>query len=184
MAAYASSVTIHMPRAERIGRSVGLISGTIAITNYNSTTVAETGITKFFMPSAVTGIEMGILSMDITAVTGGYTWTFDKSTGKFKVWTQASLAIANVSIADTAVTVAAATSINVTAIGSVNANHATWASANRVNVKAGIDAAVSATIVKVESAIGALATTAAVLTEAASDTDVGTASFTAIGFIR
>jgi hypothetical protein len=213
MAAYASSVTIYTPKAERVSRSMGMILGQIDITNYNSTTTEETSITKYFVNSAVTGLAKGIVGFTVSATENGYIFTFDKNTGKFKVYTTAATAVTNVSIADTAVTVASATAIapniasaaaiDVSTVASVNAAHsayavlydsaaeaavisahAVWASANRVNVKAGIDAAVSATIVKIESAVNALTGTATALTEVANDVDVGTADFMAVGFIR
>ena len=191
MAAYASTVTIYVPKAERISRSLGMIAGKINITNYNTTTTEETGITKYFVTSSVTGITKGIISCVVTSSENGYLWSFDKNTGKFKVYQTSALALTNPSIADTAVTqtalsVAALTSV--AAFGSVNEAMKAAISANAVKIrsatKVAIDAAVSATIVKVESAVGAVAGTAAVLTEVADNIDVGEAEFIAVGFIR
>src|SRR4030067_664611 len=119
MAAYASTVTIHTPKAERISRNLGMIAGKINITNYNATTTEETGITKYFLPSAVTGLEKGIVSFAVTHVENPYVFTFNGSTGKFKVYSQSgSAAIDDISIADTAVTIAALSVAALTSISS------------------------------------------------------------------
>jgi len=46
--AYTATVTLDTPKPERGTRNYGLITGTVDITEYNSTLVEITGITKFF----------------------------------------------------------------------------------------------------------------------------------------
>jgi len=48
MAAYAATVTLDTPKRVRVGGNIGTISGKVNITNYNTTLVAITDITKHF----------------------------------------------------------------------------------------------------------------------------------------
>lgn len=51
MAAYAATVTLDFPKPGRLGNlPMGVISGTCNVTNYNSTLVELTTITKAFLP--------------------------------------------------------------------------------------------------------------------------------------
>lgn len=89
MAAYASSVTLYTPKVERISKNLGIIAGQINITNYNSTTTEETTITRLFKASGTAAIAKGILSLTVVSSENGYLWTFDKATGKFKLYNTA-----------------------------------------------------------------------------------------------
>jgi len=86
MAAYASTVTLHTPRVERISKNLGILAGKIDITNYNTTTAEETDITRNFKASGVSGLEKGILSLQVVSSENGYVLGFNKSTGKFKAY--------------------------------------------------------------------------------------------------
>lgn len=101
MAAYASSVTVQTNGAERISRNLGIIIGKIDITNYNSTTTEETNITRYFKASGQTGLEKGILSLQITSSENGYVLGFNKSTGKFKAYRTGSSAIGTAALSTT-----------------------------------------------------------------------------------
>jgi len=58
MAAYAATVTVDVPRAEMIFRSpaVGIIIGNVNVTNYNTTGVEITDITKYFVSARVLAV--------------------------------------------------------------------------------------------------------------------------------
>jgi len=99
MAAYASAVTLHTPKAERISRNLGMIAGNIDITNYNSTTTEETDITRYFKNSSQVGLEKGILSLSVTSSEKGYVLGFDKTTGKFIAYSPGALAIGDIALA-------------------------------------------------------------------------------------
>lgn len=114
MAAYASTVTLHTNGAERISRNLGIVAGQINITNYNSTTTEETDITRNFVASGQSGLTKGILSLQITGSENGYVANFDKTTGKFKLYTVGGNAIgtAALSTSDTYTDAAVNTAIN------------------------------------------------------------------------
>jgi hypothetical protein len=86
MAAYASTVTNTSNGIERISRNLGVLTGTIDITNYNATTTEETNITRYFKPSAQSGLEKGILFLSTTSSEKGIVLGFNKTTGKFKAY--------------------------------------------------------------------------------------------------
>lgn len=86
MAAYASTVTRTTPNVQRISRDLGILTGTIDITNYNATTTEETGITRYFKPSGQSGLEKGILYLSTTSSEKGIVLGFNKTTGKFKAY--------------------------------------------------------------------------------------------------
>lgn len=88
MAAYASSVTLSTPKAERISRNLGILVGRIDITNYNSTTTEETTITRQFKASGQSGLAKGILSLQVVSSENGYLLGFDRNSGKFKAYRQ------------------------------------------------------------------------------------------------
>lgn len=48
MAAYAATVSVDLPRTERLDRELAIITGTCDITNYNQTGAEITDITKYF----------------------------------------------------------------------------------------------------------------------------------------
>lgn len=98
MAAYASSVTNYTNGVERISRGLGMLCGRIDITNYNSTTTEETSITRYFKASSQSGLEKGIISLQVTSSENGYVLGFDKSTGKFKAYYAPAHAISNIAL--------------------------------------------------------------------------------------
>jgi len=53
MASYAATVTLDTPGVERISRNYGMLAGKCNITNYNTTGVEITGITKYFKDDSV-----------------------------------------------------------------------------------------------------------------------------------
>jgi len=53
MAAYASTVTLDTPKAQRVSRDYGMIIGKCDITNYNTTGAEITDITKFFKDDTI-----------------------------------------------------------------------------------------------------------------------------------
>ena len=77
MAAYDSTVTVDQISAEKSSRSNGLLSGSVDITNYNSTTTEETDITKMFRanPRVVFG-----------TTDNGFVLQWIKATGKIKAF--------------------------------------------------------------------------------------------------
>lgn len=112
MAAYASSVTLYTPKAERISRNLGIVCGQIDITNYNSTTTEETTITRLFKASGTAAIAKGITSLVVTSSEKGYLWAFDKSTGKFKIYQTATVTPAGTVAAPTFTGTAPITDLN------------------------------------------------------------------------
>lgn len=85
MAAYASTLTLTSgPRIQRLTRDLGIVTGTLNITNYNSTNSVESTLTRLFKPA--TGATMGVLVCVFEVSANGYVLDFDKSTGKVKVW--------------------------------------------------------------------------------------------------
>lgn len=90
MADYASTVTLAMPRPQRLwGSGWGMLVGTIDITNYNSTTTEETGITKFFKAFTVGGTSLKCFLVCQSTTDNGYTLDFTPSTGTFKAYREA-----------------------------------------------------------------------------------------------
>ena len=83
MAAYAATVTLDWPRAERVGNSaLGLIAGVCTLSNYNATKAEITTITKHFR----TGGKLRPIADGIS--TNGYAirWiTASKAFGAYRV---------------------------------------------------------------------------------------------------
>jgi len=87
MADYAATVTTMLQNAERIGKNIGIYAGKYNLTNYNTTLVTQTAITKFFRVSGVSGFTQGILSVIPTGVSdNGHTFEWDYTTGAFKAY--------------------------------------------------------------------------------------------------
>lgn len=66
MAAYAATVTLDTPKRVRVGGNIGTISGSINLTNYNSTLAEITDITKHFKNTksvVVTTSENGYIGL-------------------------------------------------------------------------------------------------------------------------
>lgn len=76
MADYASTVTLDLPKAQRISRELGILTGEINITNYNSTQSAETDISGKFK---------SLLVVMVTSTENGYVCSVDSSC-KFTVY--------------------------------------------------------------------------------------------------
>lgn len=165
MAAYASSVTLYTPNTQRISRNLGVLMGSIDITNYNSTTTEETDITDKFLASGQTGLDKGILALQITSSEKGYVLQFDPTTGKFKAYEPGSNAIGDITItAPTTLTSGSVTSV---------------ASALTI-----ISSSLSDLMARIKTNVNALTVTKGVAVEVADDTDLGTFRFTAIGLAR
>lgn len=95
MANYAASVASPMNGCERISRSLGVFSGTVNITNYNTTLLEITGITRYFKASGVSGFTKGLMSVVCDQVSSlGYVCRWDYGTGSFKAFLPTSVAIA------------------------------------------------------------------------------------------
>jgi hypothetical protein len=167
MAAYASAVTKYTKDVQRISRDLGILCGKIDITNYNSTTTEETNITRYFKPSAVSGIEKGIISLTVVSSENGYVLGFNKSTGKFKAYRSP----------------AATTTGNVVIVGGGVGE----AIGINPDTNAGVLSKAAATnrTIPIATFLGATAPAiaAAAFAEVADDTDLGTFDFIAIGFI-
>lgn len=83
MAAYAATVTLDTPRPGRLGNSpMGVLSGTCNLTNYNSTLVEITTITKAFLP----GGKLRVVADGLTS--NGYVVKWDTSGKAFKAYRQ------------------------------------------------------------------------------------------------
>lgn len=185
MAAYASSVTLYTPRVERISRNLGIALGRIDVTNYNSTTTEETTITRLFKPSAVAGIEKGILSLQIITSENGYLWSFDKSSGKFKVYRTATLTPAGTNGTSTVTGNVVVTGGGIGEAIGINPDGDTGvvSKAAATNRTIPIGTFLGGALTAGAQTFTGTATTAAALAEIANDVDAGTADFMAIGFI-
>jgi hypothetical protein len=166
MAAYASTVTNYTNGIERISRKLGMLCGQINITNYNATTTEETSITRYFKASAASGLEKGILSLQVVSSENGYVLGFNKTTGKFKAYRTAVASVTG----------------NVT-VGGGAAGEALGITPDS-NSGALTKAAATARTIPIATLLGAApAVAAAALAEVADDTDLGTFDFVAIGFL-
>ena len=63
--------------------------GTIDITGYNATATEETGLTKFFLATGISGYAKGILSCICGMSDNGYWFNYEPNTGMFKAWKSA-----------------------------------------------------------------------------------------------
>lgn len=80
MAAYAATVVIKSRYHEKIGiGKIGMIRGTIDVTNYNQTTAPITAITKHFRD------EPTVIISSISTLGYGGTW-LDSTTDSVKCW--------------------------------------------------------------------------------------------------
>lgn len=90
--AYTATVTSPMKGAERISRSLGIFMGKCDITDYNSTLVEITGITKYFVDIAHTGTQAvkfpkGVISCaPAGASDNGHLFEWNATSGAFKVY--------------------------------------------------------------------------------------------------
>lgn len=93
MAAYAATITVDTPRANRIGNTnIGIISGTCNITNYNQTLAAITAITGKF--------SGGLRVVAEGASANGYVVTWNVAGSAFKAWKEGDAAGALVQVAN------------------------------------------------------------------------------------
>lgn len=77
MAAYAATVTLDTPKRIRIGGNLGQISGSINLTNYNSTIAEITDITKHFKSTK---------NVQITSSENGYIGLWNTTTNALEVY--------------------------------------------------------------------------------------------------
>ena len=169
MAAFASAVTITSQGCERISRNLGILTGKIDITNYNTTPTEITDITRYFKTSSETGLEKGIVFAQFTSSENGYVLGFDKSTGKVKAY-RATPSGTNskpaIKITKGAVGSSLETGLSADAAAATLNNNTIAATLT-----------VTGDIVQAPTFTG----TAAALTEVASDVDLGTFDFVVIG---
>ena len=94
MAAYAATVTTPLNRAERISRSLGMIAGKYNLTNYNTTLVKQTSVTKYFATGGVSGFTQGIIAVIPTGVSdNGHVFEWDYTTGCFKAYRPTTITV-------------------------------------------------------------------------------------------
>ena len=92
--AYTATVTTVMKEAERISRSFGFIAGKCNVTSYNTTLAEITDITKYFVPSSVSGFTKGIVAVIPTGVSdNGHIFQWDYTTGAFKCYKPTKIGI-------------------------------------------------------------------------------------------
>lgn len=185
MAVYASSITLYTPKIERISRSFGFLAGKLTVSNYNATTVEETGITRYFRPSATSGIQKGIVHMSFTTVANGYVWGFDKATGKVKIFQTATVTPAGTNGTSTVTG-------NVVVVGggigeavgiNPDTNAGVLSKTAATNRTIPVATFLGGTLTAGTQTFTGSATTAAALAEIADDTNAGAVDFIAFGFI-
>lgn len=136
MANYAASVASPMQQRERISRSLGIYAGTANVTNYNTTLLEITAITRFFKVSGVAGFTKGLLSVACDQISSnGYLCRWDYTTGAFKAYLPTSVALAVDS------NVASGAALLFGSGGGAAALHATSAVGNITLTAAGVEAA-------------------------------------------
>jgi hypothetical protein len=177
MAAYASTITIYSQGVERISRNMGILAGRIDITNYNTTTVEETEITRLFRNSAKVGLEKGIISFHVSSTEKGFILSFDKSTGKFKAFSSQGYTPAG-TISKPTFTVTK---------GAILANTELGLSADAATATVNNDTIAATLALTTNSPVSVPVFTgtpvaASEMAEVANDTDLGTFDFFAIGF--
>lgn len=153
--AYESTVTSVMKEVERVSQSLGMYCGKCNVTNYNSTLIEITGITKYFISVDHTGTEPVKYPKGVFAVTpnglsdNGHMFEWDATNGAFKVYKPTSI------LQDSAIS---GQVLMVDAAGGTGTEiHATNAAENNIY---------------------------AVAAEVANNCDCGEITFTAIGFVR
>ncbi len=153
MANYAASVTTPMAQVERVSRSLGVIAGKVTVSNYNTTLLEITGITKYFKASAVAGFTKGTVAVVSEGYSSnGYLVRWDNTTGAFRCFY-------------------AANAISIPVDSNVGAGAAL------LFASGGGAAALHAT-----SAVGNITVAAAAALEVAADVNIGDINFLAIGF--
>lgn len=153
MANYAATVTSPMVQVERVSRSLGVIAGKVTVSNYNTTLLEITGITRYFKTSAVAGFTKGTIAIVSEGFsTNGYLVRWDNTTGAFRCY-----------YANNAISIPVDSNVGAGAAllfgsgGGAGALHAT-------------------------SAVGNITVAAAAAAEVANDVNIGDINFVAIGF--
>lgn len=157
MAAYAATVTVPDLKAKKLAATgLGILRGTINLSNYNATLAEITGITNLFR-SAPTVLLGGIS-------TNGYLVAWDATAQAVKAWYPTK-----------AITPAGSVAAGVIAVTAGTAGDAVTNNAGVLESSGGQDLAVAA------QAFTGTAVAAQAGTEVASDVDVGIVSFVAVG---
>lgn len=159
--AYTAAVTTPLKQAERISRSFGMYAGKCNISEYNTTLLEITGITRYFKTGGVSGFTGGIVAVVADQVSeNGYLVQWDYATGAFKAYRPSNIVATTLGVA-------------------VNSD-----------VSSGTIAVIYGSGEKVlhaTSGVGSLdvvqAAVTSAATEASNSDDVGEVSFYAIGFI-
>lgn len=168
MAAYAATVTLDFPRPGPVGNTkMGVLTGQINLTNYNTTLAEITGITGRFK-SAPRVIVGGVSS-------NGYAVKWDPTAKAVKAYRAAASTVTpSGSITASAPTITTGTNADVTAPVATNGGALTQA-AGAAGIT-GVQAPVITDSRTFQAAAGALG-------QAANDTNIGTMDFVAIGQI-
>ena len=86
--AYTATVISPMKHCERISRSMGIFAGKVSVSEYATTLVEITGITKFFKPTSnatTGGFGDGIVTVQLEGPSSlGYLAQWDYTTGSLK----------------------------------------------------------------------------------------------------
>lgn len=169
MAVYAATVTLDTPKPGRLGNtSMGVLSGTVNITNYNSTLVALTAITKAFLPGGkLTVVPNGISS-------NGFIPTWNAAGSSFRAYAAGSGTVtpSGGSITASAPTITTATGNPATApVGVVTGALAQTSGATGIT---GVQAPIITDTRTFTADAGALA-------QASNDVNVGSFTFIAVG---
>jgi hypothetical protein len=175
MAVYAATVTLDTPRPGRLGNtSMGVISGSCHITNYNSTAVAIAAITKAFLPGGkLTVVPNGISS-------AGFIMAWNAAASAFKAYGTAGADItvgAGSITADppTLVVASGTAATHPVGMSTVGGSHFVSDAGYSVSGSGGGWTAGAITDTRT------LSTAAGAIAEASNDQDVGTFTFLAIG---
>lgn len=149
MAVYAATVTLDTPKPGRLGNSpMGVLSGGVDLTNYNTTLAEATVITKAFLPNG----KLRVVPNGVSSL--GYAIKWDTASKSFKAFRTGATV--------SAVTIP--TAIGNPATHPIGSNGTTGLLADAVYAIAG-------------TALG----TSLAMAEAATDTNIGTFSFIAVG---
>lgn len=168
MAVYAATVTLDTPKPGRLGNSpMAVLSGTVNLTNYNSTLAELTAITKAFLPSG----KLRVVPAGLSSL--GYVIAWDSTNKAFVAYRAGSSVVTPTgTITASAPTITTATGNPATApVGVIAGALAQTAGATGIT---GVQAPVITDSRTFAAAAGALA-------QAANDTNIGTFDFIAVG---
>ena len=169
MATYAATVVLDTPRPARLGNTpMGVLSGSCHVTNYNQTPVAISAITKAFLPGGkLTVVPNGISS-------GGFIMAWDAATTAFRAYGAVGTGITVGSGTITASAPTITTGTNATTTAPVYVNSGALTETTGATGITGVQAPIITDTRGLSTATGAIA-------QAASDQDLGTFTFLAIG---